>query len=87
MGPVQPEASPLFPDEERYVAEVEKVIYNVGLANQIGKSICYHTHLEGHKEHPGVEHTCCEVVGSYLYATLTGLHLLDRPGRPLRQPV
>ena len=46
------------------------MIYNVGLANQIGKSICYHTHLEGHKEHPGVEHTCCEVVGSYLYATL-----------------
>jgi DUF1680 family protein len=60
----------LFPDEEKYVGEVEKVIYNVGLANQMGKSICYHTHVEGQKEHPGLDHTCCEVVGTYLYSTL-----------------
>ena len=60
----------LFPADERYVAEIEKVIYNVGLANQRGKSIAYHTHLEGSKESPAIDHTCCEVVGSYLYATL-----------------
>ncbi|MGA7701639.1 MAG: beta-L-arabinofuranosidase domain-containing protein, partial [Thermoguttaceae bacterium] len=60
----------LFPADERYVAEIEKVIYNVGLANQMGKSIAYHTHLEGRKESPDIDHTCCEVVGSYLYATL-----------------
>jgi hypothetical protein len=60
----------LFPSEEKYVAALERVIYNVGLANQVGQSICYHTHVEGHKERGGVEHTCCEVVGSYLYSTL-----------------
>jgi hypothetical protein len=60
----------LFPSNEKYVAEIEKVIYNVGLANQTGKSIAYHTRLEGGKESPGIDHTCCEVVGSYLYATL-----------------
>jgi len=60
----------LFPADERYVAEIEKVIYNVGLANQTGKSISYHTHLEGRKDSPGIDHTCCEVVGSYLFATL-----------------
>jgi hypothetical protein len=60
----------LFPSEEKYVAEVEKVIYNVGLANQVGQSISYHTHLEGRKDRAGIEHTCCEVVGTYLYSTL-----------------
>jgi hypothetical protein len=60
----------LLPCEEKYVAELEKVIYNVGLANQVGRSICYHTHLEGRKDRPGIEHTCCEVVGTYLYSTL-----------------
>ena len=43
----------LFPADERYVAEIEKVIYNVGLANQSGKSIAYHTHLEGRKDVAG----------------------------------
>jgi DUF1680 family protein len=60
----------LFPSEEKYVAELEKVIYNVGLANQVGQSICYHTHIEGHKDRAGIAHTCCEVVGTYLYSTL-----------------
>ena len=60
----------LYPADERYVAEIEKVIYNVGLANQAGKSISYHTRLEGRKDSPEINHTCCEVVGSYLYATL-----------------
>jgi len=68
----------LYPANERYIAEIEKVIYNVGLANQVDGSICYHTNLEGERkaENPYTEeasliaHTCCEVVGSYLYATL-----------------
>lgn len=61
----------LYPDDERFPAEVEKVIYNVGLPNLRGKAICYHTDLEGHKGAPGeVVHHCCEVVGTYLYSTL-----------------
>ena len=60
----------LFPAEEKYVADLEKVIYNVGLANQVGQSISYHTHLEGQKDRAGIEHTCCEVSGTYLYSTL-----------------
>ena len=60
----------LYPSAEKYAAELEKVIYNVGLANQVGQSISYHTHLEGQKDRAGIEHTCCEVVGTYLYSTL-----------------
>jgi len=40
----------LAPSEEKYVAEIEKSIYNVGLANQVdSKGIRYLTHLEGTK--------------------------------------
>ena len=38
----------LHPDEERYATEIEKSIYNVGMANQDGKNgFRYHTVLEG----------------------------------------
>lgn len=60
----------LYPSEEKYVADLEKVIYNVALANQVGQSISYHTHVEGRKDRAGIEHTCCEVSGTYLYSTL-----------------
>ena len=41
----------LHPDDERYATEIEKSIYNVGMANQDGKNgFRYHTVLEGVKE-------------------------------------
>ena len=43
------------------------------------KSISYHTHLEGRKDSAGIDHTCCEVSGTYLYVDPARIHLLDRP--------
>jgi DUF1680 family protein len=63
----------LSPDEEKYVNEIEKSIYNVGLADQVGTSIHYHTHLVGKKydkEYAGVGNTCCEGQGTRLYGSL-----------------
>ena len=61
----------LFPADDRYIAEVEKVIYNVGLADQIGQGDLLSHAPRRQKESPGrIAHTCCEVVGTYLYSTL-----------------
>jgi hypothetical protein len=62
----------LFPMQEKYMSEIEKTIYNVGLANQeIGKTgIRYHTVLEGNKSKLDADNTCCEVQGTRLYGSL-----------------
>jgi len=61
----------LYPEEERYVAEIEKSIYNVVLANQGGsQGIRYHTALLGKKEKPARINTCCEGQGTRLIAAL-----------------
>jgi uncharacterized protein len=61
----------LDPDEERYVTEIEKSIYNVLLANQDGsRGIRYHTVLVGHKDKPTCRNTCCEGQGTRLLASL-----------------
>ena len=54
----------MYPDQEQYAAEIEKVIYNVILAAQDGRGwIRYHNHLHGTKETPQCANTCCEVMG------------------------
>jgi hypothetical protein len=54
----------LFPEEERYAAEIERVICNVILAAQTENgAIRYHNHLHGAKEPPQCANTCCEVMG------------------------
>jgi len=61
----------LNPDEERYVTEIEKSIYNVALANQDGSNgLRYHTILEGTKEKSTHENTCCEGQGTRLIGSL-----------------
>jgi DUF1680 family protein len=61
----------LFPDEERYAAEIEKVIYNVIFAAQDKDgSIRYHSHLHGAKEGSQCANTCCEVMGVPFVARL-----------------
>jgi len=61
----------LDPDEESYVAEIEKSIYNVLLANQSGiDGIRYHTILTGHKEAPICDNTCCEGQATRLLGSL-----------------
>ena len=63
----------LFPDNEAYVAEIEKSIYNAGIGNQIKDTgISYHTVLDVKKDEPVSPPlgTCCEGQGTRLYGSL-----------------
>ena len=61
----------LDPDDERFVAEIEKSIYNVAMANQDGGTgLRYHTMMEGKKEKSTHENTCCEGQGTRLLGSL-----------------
>jgi hypothetical protein len=61
----------LYPGEERYAAEIEKVLFNVILAAQAEDgSIRYHNHLHGAKEKPQCANTCCEVMAVPFIARL-----------------
>jgi DUF1680 family protein len=63
----------LFPEQEVYVSEIEKSLYNAGIGNQLGSSmISYSTVLEGKKEAPQCPPfgTCCEGQGTRLYGSL-----------------
>lgn len=61
----------LHPEEERYMAEIEKSIYNVSIAHQDGSyGIRYHTNLVGHMEKATRINTCCEGQGTRLLGSL-----------------
>ena len=61
----------LNPEDERFATEIEKSIYNVGMANQDGGAgLRYHTILEGKKEKSTHENTCCEGQGTRLLGSL-----------------
>jgi len=60
----------LFPDEEKYVAEIEKSIYNIAIANQDnGDGIRYFGYLDGKKQKSGLVHCCCGV-GTRIFGCL-----------------
>ena len=68
----------LFPEEEKYVTEVERSIYNVGVAAQgidlngtRGGGIRYFAVMHGTKAAPdGAQATCCQGQGSRLFGGL-----------------
>ncbi len=61
----------LHPEDERYATEIEKSIYNIGIANQDGgNGLRYHTIMEGKKEKATRENTCCEGQGTRLLGSL-----------------
>jgi DUF1680 family protein len=62
----------LYPDNgEKYIAEIEKSIYNIGIANQSQNgNICYHARLINKKENGGCGGSCCEGQGTRLYGML-----------------
>jgi hypothetical protein len=61
----------LNPEDERFVTEIEKSIYNIGMANQDGGTgLRYHTILEGKKEESTHHNTCCEGQGTRLIGSL-----------------
>jgi hypothetical protein len=62
----------LFPNEEKYVDEIEKSIYNVILASQKDDGLIrYHAIMEGSKEQPrSASNSCCEGQGTRLLGSL-----------------
>jgi DUF1680 family protein len=63
----------LYPEQEKYVSEIEKSIYNVALANQVGtRGIMYHAKLVGPKDDSvGISiNTCCEGQGTRMLGSL-----------------
>jgi DUF1680 family protein len=61
----------LDPDDERFATEIEKSIYNIGIANQDGGTgLRYHTILEGKKEKSTHHNSCCEGQGTRLLGSL-----------------
>jgi len=64
----------LDPDEETYVTEIEKSIYNVGIANQFDdKGLFYHARLVGKKGDRLVgcrTNSCCEGQGTRLLGSI-----------------
>jgi DUF1680 family protein len=61
----------LDPEQEKYVSEIEKSIYNVALANQGGsEGFRYHALLTHRKEKPTHINTCCEGQGTRLIGSL-----------------
>ena len=61
----------LDPENEKYVAEIEKSIYNVAMANQAGaEGFRYHALLVHGKEKPTHMNTCCEGQGTRLIGSL-----------------
>ena len=63
----------LYPDQEKYVGEIEKSIYNVTLPNQIGdQGIIYHANLLGQKDKTSGfnKNTCCEGQGTRMLGSL-----------------
>jgi DUF1680 family protein len=64
----------MHPEQEKYVNEIEKSIYNVGIANQIGdRGIIYHARLVGMKGDlpvPLTTNSCCEGQDTRLLGSL-----------------
>jgi DUF1680 family protein len=61
----------LYPEGEKYVAEIEKSIYNIGIANQEDNgNVRYHARLINKKENGGCGGSCCEGQGTRLYGML-----------------
>jgi len=61
----------LDPENEKYVAEIEKSIYNVAMANQAGsEGLRYHALLAHRKEKPTQMNTCCEGQGTRLIGSI-----------------
>jgi DUF1680 family protein len=60
----------MFPDEEKYVLEMEQSIYNIAVANQQGdESIRYFAYLDKQKQEGGLNHCCCGV-GTRIFGSL-----------------
>ncbi len=62
----------LYPDQEEYVSEIEKSLYNIAIANQSGSEhIRYHAYLDTQKdENRETPVSCCAGLGTRLFGSL-----------------
>ena len=62
----------LDPDNETFVGEIEREVFNEGLAHLApdGSGMRYFSFLNGEKQAPGAISTCCEGQGTRLYGSL-----------------
>ncbi len=61
----------LYPDQEKFAAEIERTLYNVTLANQDASgNIRYHTNLVETKDSAKAISSCCEVTNTVILARL-----------------
>jgi DUF1680 family protein len=61
----------LYPEEEKFVGEIERSMYNIVLADQARDgAIRYHTNLVNHKEDGHKTNTCCELQGTRIFSAL-----------------
>ena len=79
----------LYPENETFVLEIEREVYNEALAHQgpvvngVSTGIRYFSNLNGVKELPGTIGTCCEGQGTRLYGSLNDyLFSLSPPSAP-----
>ena len=74
----------LHPDDERFATEIEKSIYNVGIANQDGTSgLRYHTDDAGQEGKIDTREHLLRGPGHAADWLPAGAYLLDRAGRDL----
>jgi uncharacterized protein len=73
----------LYPDEEAYVAEIEKTLYNIVVANQVGeKFIRYHAYIDIQKDCDfSTPVSCCAGLGTRILGSLPEfLYSIDPKG-------
>lgn len=68
---INSELAQLFPNEEKYTAEIEEVLFNVvPTIISPGGEIRYHNRMEGTKDRGASDGTCCEIMTTHIYADL-----------------
>jgi DUF1680 family protein len=60
----------LFPEEEKYIAEIEEVVYNTLMNCISGTNYRYHTRLHGKKDVAENVSSCCQVSATIAISTL-----------------
>jgi DUF1680 family protein len=81
----------LYPEDERYTAEIERSLLNIGIANQAsavgveGAGIRYFALLNGHKEIMTNYSSCCEGQGTRLHGSLPE-YIFSLPAAPTPAP-
>jgi len=77
----------LFPDDERYPAEIEEAIFNILCAMRTEKGFTrYHNRLHGKKEEAKNENACCEVSSVMCISSLPQyIYMTDKKGVIINQ--